>query len=361
MDTSALIPFVAHLVGGSANRLIRLFSWRDRLTEAVAHLGVPHHVELDVAHMVHAVMRESGLTTAGLRFEFAPAMAQDAIPPHDHPPARALAVILHAPRRVGDLLDVVRRNRQLPSAVLDCVGLPRIDGYEELQYAYLSVPAVYAEHLDQLDKTWVAGKRIPLIPFDARPIGGTVQDLTRLAMWRGRFMQAFAGLQGTPQHVEIDDVHDRVRFWMPRRPGCVCNFSPADARDMIPEHVRPPPRAVFVLFHLPYHTRVLLAALRSIQVRTDLLDCFVLPPIPAFPNLSYGFLTVHDAFGDLAAGLDGMWIKGKRMRAFRIQDLTVFADHGRLMEEVQTMAKMVVADELGQHESGQHNGPPATE
>ncbi|KAJ3348581.1 hypothetical protein GGF32_006127, partial [Allomyces javanicus] len=419
---------------------------------AVAHLGVPQHVDLDVAQclvhfwmprapgMVHAVMRESGLTTAGLRFEFTPAMAQDAIPLHDHPPARALAVILHAPRRIGDLLDVVRRNRQLSSAVLDCVGLPRIDGYDELRYVYVTVAVEHANYLDHLDKTWVAGKRIrvfrlhdakslfvfpvrlmnalrgmaqrilnddevearpvihphyainaasrgsgrpvdrigseqdmaamalransylhprrnprwnlhpsslhppgvdpaALIPFDARPIGGTVQDLTRLAMWRGRFMQTFTRLKCNAQHVEIDDFQNCVRFWMPRRPGIVHDFSPADARDAIPEHDRPPPRAVFVLFHVPYHTRALLAALRSIQVRTDLLDCFVLPPIPAFPNLSYGFLTVHDAFGDLAAGLDMMWIKGKWMRAFRIQDLTVFADRGRLMEEVQTKGK----------------------
>ncbi|KNE72582.1 hypothetical protein AMAG_17024 [Allomyces macrogynus ATCC 38327] len=519
MNTSTLIPFVAHLVGGSASRLTRLHSWRDRLTEAVAHLGAPQRVKIDVAQcLVHFWMpRAPGMVQA-----FAPAMAQDAIAPHDHPPPRALAVIFHAPRRIGDLLDVVRCNHQLPTAVLDCVGLPRIREYDELRhvyfslhvsfslsinhqdwcslkrqrrYAYVSVAAEHAEHLHQLDKAWVAGKRIrvfrlhdakslfmfparlmnalhamaqrvlnddevdaralvsnspqainaescgrgrpmyrigpeqdasastsrrsrsprgsrsrfhsrersgdglsrpilspppvptpalfvdpppgvdptALIPFDAHLVGGTVQDLTRLAMWRGQFMQTFTSLKCHPEHVEIDDVHNRVRFWMPRRPGMVhevlresgvtvagvrVEFSPADARDVIPEHDHPPPRAVLVLFHVPYHVRVLLSALRSLRLRTDLLDCFVLPPMPAFPMLPYGFLTVHDAFADLAAGLDKMWIEGKRMRAFRIRDpRAVFANRGRLMEEVQAMARTVVADES----AGQHNVPPTRE
>ncbi|KAJ3350151.1 hypothetical protein GGF32_005031 [Allomyces javanicus] len=391
-------------------------------------------------------------------------MAQDAIPLHEHPQPRAMAVIFHAPRRIVDLLDVVRGHYQLSSAMLDIAGLPRIRGFEALPHAYLSVPAEYAEHLDRLNKAWVAGKRIrvfrlhdakslfvfparlmdalhamaqravhddaagarpvavhqtidpfrsgsrsgsrnrsgngvsrprlaprsmpvpapfvspppgvdpaALIPFDAHLVGGTMRDLARLPIWRSRFGETFARrLSCHPQHIEVDDVNDRVRFWMPRRPGMVYDvmresgvtiagiwleFSPADVRDAIPEHESPPPRTVLVLFRVPHRARLLLAALGSMHVRTDLLDCFALPPMPAFPKLSYGFLTVYDVFADMAAGIDKTWVEGTQMRAFRLQNArALFADRDRLMEEVQAMARTVVAEE-----SGQHYVPPTRE
>ncbi|KAJ3350153.1 hypothetical protein GGF32_005033 [Allomyces javanicus] len=190
-----LIPFVTRLVGGTTNRVQTIFTWRERLGEAFRHLGGPQYVELDEARncvwfsmprmlqyvgdfvrsgragsdkrasscsMVRNVMRESGMTIAGVRFEFEPTDTRDAIPVHDRPRPRAVAVIFHLPPRIKDLLKVLHLMR-LPSALLDGKHLPHIRGFANMRYGLLTAPDIHADCIDKLDRTWVADQQLRVL------------------------------------------------------------------------------------------------------------------------------------------------------------------------------------------------------
>ncbi|KAJ3348580.1 hypothetical protein GGF32_006126 [Allomyces javanicus] len=206
-----------------------------------------------------------------------------------------------------------------------------------------------------------------MMPFYAHLVGGSARDLLRLRAWYDRFGQVFVRWSCSPQHIEMDEDNNRVRFWMPRAPGMVhdmmresgmtiagvrLEFAPADPRDAIPAHAQPLPRAVFVLFHLPTPFRDVLLALANMHVRRDLLDFIQLPAIPQYPYFSYGFLTVPSKHAERTKQLDRMMrARGHQLRAFWLEDAkTLFADRDRLMDTLSALAKTVMEEELG-HES----------
>ncbi|KAJ3351165.1 hypothetical protein GGF32_004440 [Allomyces javanicus] len=80
-------------------------------------------------------MCESGMTIAGIRLEFEPAHARDAIPIRDRPRPLEVFVLFHVPPRIEDLLAVLHA-MHLTSALLDTKRLPTILGFPKLAYVH---------------------------------------------------------------------------------------------------------------------------------------------------------------------------------------------------------------------------------
>ncbi|KAJ3350152.1 hypothetical protein GGF32_005032 [Allomyces javanicus] len=236
------IPFVAYLVGGPATRVGAVGTWRNRLNRAFDRVGTPQQVKLDkggqcvrfwmprVPGMVRDVMRESGMTIAGVRLEFHPADPRDMIPPRDRPRPRAVFVLFRPPPNLEDMFEVMR-SMCLKSAVFDGKNLPPIYGFADLppddndelrrhrfdgtvrdrDFPLHHGPPLVRGPTGHMDTS-------ALIPFVAHLVGGSASRLTRLYSWRDRLTEAIAHL-GVLRRVDLDLTQGLLHFWMPRAPG----------------------------------------------------------------------------------------------------------------------------------------------
>ncbi|KAJ3345417.1 hypothetical protein GGF32_008466, partial [Allomyces javanicus] len=126
-------------------------------------------------------------------------------------------------------------------------------------------------------------------------------------------------------------------------------LEPGDYCDTIPTHDRPQPHAVFVLFHIPTNHEDLLEVLRSMHLPSALLDSGTrLPVTKGFPAVSYAFLSVLDQDRERIERLDGIWVGGKQLRVFWLENArSLFAIPAQVMDVLRAMASVVVAGEDG--------------
>ncbi|KNE62830.1 hypothetical protein AMAG_08007 [Allomyces macrogynus ATCC 38327] len=123
-------------------------------------------------------------------------------------------------------------------------------------------------------------------------------------------------------------------------------FEPADSSDAPLPDQRPPEREVHVLVNTPNvaHFSNLLHAMRChglFRVDADLNYDMQVPRC----SLPYGYLSLAPDCQGRAEDLDGVFVGGKKLRVFRLNDAkAVFADPARLKQEVRAMGERVLAE-----------------
>ncbi|KAJ3350156.1 hypothetical protein GGF32_005037 [Allomyces javanicus] len=141
------------------------------------------------------------------------------------------------------------------------------------------------------------------------------------------------------------DPHSLVNDVM-RESGLLINgvwfdFAPANPAEL--PTTRPPARDVLAILNVPRSIEDFTAVLRELNLKSAQLDY---PPNWTAVGVPYAFLTVPRRYGGYVETLQGMWLAGRKLRLFRLDEAhALFADPPRVVAAVKALAMQVAAEE----------------